>query len=65
MAYAVINFINPNTGVSKTAPVGFSWTTLLFTFSPALFRGYLIGSLIVLIVVIFLSLIGSIIMGFM
>lgn len=65
MAHAVINFINPNTGVSKTAPVGFSWTTFLFTFSPALFRGHLIGSLILLIVVIFLNLMKSIIMGFM
>ena len=56
--------MNPNTGVSKNSPVGFSWTTLLFAFFPALFRGHLLESFIILIVVIFLSLIGLNIMGF-
>ncbi|MFT4630278.1 MAG: hypothetical protein ACI9WC_003305 [Arenicella sp.] len=38
MAYTSIMFENPNTGVIKVAPVGFSWTTFFFLFFPALFR---------------------------
>ncbi|KOR33122.1 hypothetical protein TI05_02980 [Achromatium sp. WMS3] len=39
MAYASIIFENPNTGFMKTAPVGYSWTTLFFGPFPALSRG--------------------------
>ena len=39
MTSTVITFENPLTGQTKEAPVGFSWTVLLFGFFPPLFRG--------------------------
>lgn len=48
MAYATINLHQPLTGAIKTAPVGFSWTTLFFGFIPALLRGHWIGALVML-----------------
>lgn len=38
MAFTTIIFKNPNTGVVKEAPVGFSWTIFFFGFFPPLFR---------------------------
>ncbi len=42
MAYASILFEDDYSGTLKTAPVGFSWTTLFFGFIPALMRGHLV-----------------------
>ncbi|MDR0246145.1 MAG: hypothetical protein LBJ65_31520 [Burkholderia sp.] len=39
MAHSTIVFKQPNFGTIKSAPVGFSWTTMFFGFFPALFRG--------------------------
>ena len=50
MAYATIDFHHPQTGRLKQAPVGFSWTTLLSGFFPALFRGHYLGALIIFLV---------------
>jgi len=43
MAFTSIMFENPNTGVIKGAPVGFSWMTFFFVLFPALFRGLEMG----------------------
>ena len=49
MAYAKITFENPQTGIIKKAPVGFSWT--IFGFGPvvALVRGDVKGGLLMLL----------------
>ena len=39
MAFDKITFTNPQTGKTKKAPVGFSWTVLFFGPFPAFFRG--------------------------
>lgn len=39
MAHSTVVMQHPTFGTIKLAPVGYSWTTLLFGFWPALFRG--------------------------
>jgi len=51
VAYASIIFENPNTGFMKTAPVGYSWTTLFFGPFPALSRGDWKWGLIMLVLI--------------
>jgi hypothetical protein len=49
LAYAKIYFENSHTGQVKEAPVGFSWTVLLFGFFPPLFRAHWGGFVIILL----------------
>ncbi|MEO6298628.1 MAG: hypothetical protein ABIV25_02990 [Paracoccaceae bacterium] len=49
MASAIIEFTNPFNGKIKSAPVGFSWTTLFFGAWPSLFRGHWSGFFIQLL----------------
>ena len=64
MAYATINFKNPVNGVMKSAPAGFSWTTLFFSFFPALFRGHWLGAVIIIGVSIATFGVGSLVFPF-
>jgi len=51
MAFATVNL--EKSGLTKQAPVGFSWTTLFFGVFPALFRGDFKWTLIMLLAALF------------
>ena len=42
--------VNSKKGKAKASPAGFSWTTLIFGFWPALSRGDFLGALVILII---------------
>lgn len=65
MAYAKITLENPQTGIIKKAPVGFSWT--LFWIGPviALFRGDIKGGFLMLLLLAITSGISWIFYPFM
>lgn len=63
MAFASIYFQDKNR-IVKEAPVGFSWTTLIFGFFPALIRGDWLWAIIILGVGVFTFGISTIVFAF-
>ena len=55
---------NPNTGIIKKAPVGFSWTTFFFSALPALFRGDIKWFIIQLLIVCFIPILTNVVFAF-
>ena len=64
MAFAVISFENKRSNQLKLAPVGYSWTNLIFGFFVPLFRGDWKWAIIFLIVGIVTWGFGSIVTSF-
>ena len=59
-----LEFKHPEKSKLKIAPVGYSWTTMIFGFFPALLRGHFIAALIILPIAFIFSFLGSGLLGF-
>lgn len=64
MAYATLVMKNPENGLTKQAPVGFSWTSLFFGFFVPLFRGDAKWALVWLVAFFVLPVLSFIIQAF-
>lgn len=62
MAHSIISL--EQNGITKAAPIGFSWTTLFFGPIPALLRGHILMGAILLALAIITAGISSIIAAF-
>lgn len=65
MASNEVYFVHPKTGIRKTAPVGYSWTTLFFGPFPMLFRKKIKWFLLILLASIFTYWLVPIVLSFM
>ena len=64
MAYKKINLRNPDTGIIKEVPVGFSWTVLIFGFFTPLLRRDAKWTMIIFICSVFTLGLSSIVIAF-
>lgn len=62
MAHSVIRL--ERDGVTRTAPVGFSWTVLFFNFLVPLIRGHVVMGAVMLAVAVFSFLLSAIVFAF-
>ena len=59
MAHSKIHFVNPTTGMKRTAPVGFSWTSFFWGPIPCLWRQDWVTGITILLLSIVLSIFGG------
>lgn len=53
MAHSTVYFHHPMSGRMRAAPIGLSWTTLIFGPFPALLRSHWVGAIIILVCAFF------------
>lgn len=59
-----LEFTHPERGTFRIAPIGFSWTTLIFGGFPALIRGHFLAALIIFMLTLISSGIAALIFPF-
>lgn len=59
-----LTLIHPEKGKTRVAPIGFSWTTLIFGGFPALFRGHFFAAVVIFILTVVTSGLASLIFPF-
>jgi thiamine transporter ThiT len=59
-----LEFTHPEREVTRVAPVGYSWTTLIFGGFPALIRGHFIAALILFVAIFATSGLAALVFSF-
>lgn len=60
-----LEFFHPEREVTRVAPIGFSWTTLIFGFFPALFRGHFFAAFVIFVLTLITSGLAALIFPFL